>query len=127
MSLIWSSYYTESTPQATALFGSFWWRDVFKLFEKFCQLAIPEVHSGDTVLYWLDQWQILGSHIPLKDRFPCRFSFVIDDKLTVKEILALHSVGSNFHLPLSMQAYRELLQLEHILSPVNLEDQVKDF
>jgi hypothetical protein len=35
VSLIWTTYYSESVPYATKLCGSFWWRDVFKLVEDF--------------------------------------------------------------------------------------------
>ena len=55
VSLIWDTYYASS-PQSTQICGSFWWRDIMRLYPKFCKLAVPQVHAGDTVLFWLDRW-----------------------------------------------------------------------
>ena len=33
--LIWDSYYYQRVPHDTALCGSFWWRDICKLMDKF--------------------------------------------------------------------------------------------
>ena len=89
VNLIWDSYYHSSPPQVTQLCGSFWWRDVLKLYEKFVLLATPQVHAGDTVVFWLDRWQIDNRMIALKDRFPRLHSFAIDDTITVKDFFFL--------------------------------------
>lgn len=111
MKLIWDTYYAASPRQATEVCGPFWWRDVFKLFDKFCMLAAPEVHSGETVLFWLDKWKLQGRFLSMKDRFPRLHSYVVDDLLTVKATFELPSVTSNLHLPLSSEAHQELMQL----------------
>ena len=87
--LIWDSYYHSSAPQVTKLCGSFWWRDVLKLYEKFCLLATPQVHAGDTMVFWLERWQIDNRIIALKDRFPRLHSFAIDDTITVKDFFLI--------------------------------------
>ena len=88
--LIWDTYYGSSAPQATKACGSFWWRDVLKLYDKFCQLFVPKVHSGEPVLFWLDHWQLQGRNTPMKDRCPRLHSFVLDDMLTVKPSMIYH-------------------------------------
>ena len=64
VTLIWDTYYASSPPQSTQICGSFWWREVMRLYPKFCKLAVPQVHVGDTVLFWLDRWQ-LGNRVVL--------------------------------------------------------------
>ena len=56
--------------------------------KKFCLLATPQVHAGDTVVFWLDRWQIDNRIIALKDRFPRLHSFAIDDTVTVKDFFS---------------------------------------
>ena len=55
VSLIWDTYYAASPPQVTQSCGSFWWRDVLMLYDKFCKVAVPHVRSGDMVVFWLDR------------------------------------------------------------------------
>ena len=47
VSLIWDTYYASSPPQSTQNCGSFWWRDVMRLYPNFCKLAVPQVHVGE--------------------------------------------------------------------------------
>ena len=126
MNLICDSYYQSSAPQATHMCGSFWWRDVLKLYENFCKLAIPQVHAGDTVVFWLDKWEISGNLVILKDRFPRLHSFVIDDLATVKDFLELPNLTECFHLPLSLEAFQELDHLQSMLLPIELDPNSKD-
>ena len=90
VTLIWDTYYSDRVPHAVDQLGSFWWRDVFKLYDKFCQLSVPKVHSGEAVLFWLDHWQLQGRNTPMKDRFPRLYPFVLDDMLTVKASMIYH-------------------------------------
>ena len=115
VNLIWDSYYHSSPPQVTQLCGSFWWRDVLKLYDKFCWLATPQVHAGDTVVFWLDCWQIDNRMIALKDRFPRLHSFAIDDTITVKDFFSYQTAVEGFHLPFSSEAHLELTQLQNFL------------
>jgi phosphatidate phosphatase APP1 len=48
--LIWRSY-NNSTPQATSVSSSFWWKDIVKLCAKFKRLASCSIALGDTVLF----------------------------------------------------------------------------
>ena len=124
--LIWDSYYHSSPPQVTQLCGSFWGRDILKLYDKFCLFVTPQVHAGDTVVFWLDRWQIDNRVIALKDRFPRLHSFAIDDMISVKNFFDYQSMVEGFHLPFSSEAYLELSQLQALLQPISLDPNEKD-
>ncbi|XP_073355472.1 uncharacterized protein [Aegilops tauschii subsp. strangulata] len=61
-------------PHDTILCGSFWWRDICKLMDKFRAVTSVTVGRGDIVLFWSDHWEINNSCIPLQDRFPREFN-----------------------------------------------------
>ena len=113
-------------PQVTQNGGSFWWRAALKLYDKFCNLAVPQVRSGDTVIFWLDRWQFNNTTVNMRLQFPGLHSFVIDDTLTVKDILELPEPSDNLHLPLSVEAFEEFNQLQVFLNMVQLQEGVKD-
>ena len=77
----------KTVPQATAECGSFWWRDVCKLMDKFREFTCVQVNQGDTVLFWDDNWQLDNSMVPLKQRFARLFSFAIDSWARVKDYM----------------------------------------
>ena len=55
VNLIWSTYYANGeVPHATQEKGSFWWKDILKLCDKFRGVAACSVGDGSTVLFWLD-------------------------------------------------------------------------
>ena len=110
--LVWNAHYDDTPPHAKPPCGSFWWRDVMKLFDKFCKLAVPHARSGDSVVFWLDRWQFNKEVVIMQQRFPRLHSFVIDDTLTIKEVMELSNLTDNFHLPLSVEAFEEFNQLQ---------------
>ena len=112
VSLIWDSYYDNIVPQATVLTGSFWWRDVFKLNDAYRAIASVHINMGDTALFWHDAWHVAGSSLPLVRRLPRLFSFVIDDKVSVRDVLQTQDLFSMFYLPISQEAAAELTILE---------------
>ena len=59
--LIWDSYYAVSPPHATDQCGSFWWRDIMKLFDKFWSIARSITRSGSSILFWQDKWHLMGN------------------------------------------------------------------
>mgnify|MGYP000865977159 FL=1 len=97
-----------------------------RLYPNFCKLAVPQVHVGDTVLFWLDRWQLGNRAVLLHDCFPRLHSFVVDDAITVKEFMERPDVLDHFHLPLSQEAYSELTQLQALLPLINLDGESKD-
>ena len=55
--LIWDKHYrNDKLPNSTTPRGSFWWRDILKLLEKFKGMASVLVANGKTCLFWDDVW-----------------------------------------------------------------------
>ena len=102
--MIWDSYYDGVVPHATVLTGSFWWKYIIKLADTYRSIALVQVNMGDSALFWLDAWHVGGYSRPLSLRLPRLFSFVLDDKVSVREFLQTQDLYSIFHLPISEQA-----------------------
>ena len=94
--------------------------------DEYRSVAKPEVKRGDTVLFWSDEWNFEGSRTPLRDRFSRLFSFAKNSKISVRNMVSLQDRTVEFHLPLSVRAYDELVQLEGCLDQLILEDSDKD-
>lgn len=109
--LIWNTYYHESVPHATTLCGSFWWRDICKLMDKFRMVSSVQVNKGDSVLFWSDSWTLGVLNTPLDVRFQRLFSFAVDPLISANELFATENLTSLFHLPLSERAFLELQAL----------------
>jgi hypothetical protein len=70
--LSWSILYSNtSTPHARSPVGSFWWKDIIKLFPDFSSMATCNPNIGNTSLFWSDNW----NHPCIKDLFPHLFFF----------------------------------------------------
>jgi hypothetical protein len=54
-----SNYYPNGVPQATNLCGSFWWRDVMKLVDKYREICNATPGSGKIILFWNDKWSCI--------------------------------------------------------------------
>ena len=78
-----------------------------KLNEAFRLHCEVTINMGDSVLFCFDAWIFLGSYIPLRERFPRLFSFVIDDKVSVRDVLNTLDMSELFHLPLTPEAMEE--------------------
>ena len=65
------------------------------------------MHAGDTVIFWLDQWQLGNNAVLMQHLFPRLHSFVIDDTLTIKDMMELSDPTDKLHLPLSAEAFEE--------------------
>jgi len=124
--LIWNTYYHGRVPHATTFCGSFWWRDICKLMDKFRMVCTVHVHRGDTVLFWSDSWSLGDSSIPLDQRFARLFSFVIDPLISAAEVFDMSELTPLFHLPLSERAFGELQSLQSLLGNSNVNHQLND-
>ena len=104
VNMIWHSYYSHGQiPHATADKGSFWWKDLLHLCDKFRGVASCIIGDGSTVLFWLDVW---NGHY-LQEKLPRLFTFAKDQKISVADFLTAPDKAVHFHLPLSEQAYHE--------------------
>lgn len=117
--LVWDTYYHEVVPHATALCGSFWWRDIFKLAEKYCLIAKPLISDGKSVLFWKDIWAVASGSFSLASCFPRLFSYVIDSQTCVADILSSELISA-LHLPLSSEAFAEFNVMSQMLQNCQL-------
>jgi hypothetical protein len=47
--LIWDNYYRDRKLPDYRLQGSFWWRSILKLLDKFKGIAMVQIHDGSNV------------------------------------------------------------------------------
>jgi len=107
--LIWNSYYTGVVPHLACEVGSFWWTDIMRLHPFFRGIALCRPGVGDTISLWDDLWD---GKVPMQ-AYQRLYSFTNDMFISLQCALELEQLHSLFHLPLSPQAYAELLFLQH--------------
>lgn len=54
--LVWENYYSNGKLPGQQKMGSFWWRDIVKLLDKFKGIAKATAQNGTTILVWQDLW-----------------------------------------------------------------------
>ena len=108
VNLTWSKLYSNSQtpPQARCPVGSFWWKDLLKLFTPLKNLIKCDPSRGNTDLFWSGSW----SPLPLKEKYPHLFSFSKKPKCSIRYFLD-NELEANFSLPLSSQATEQLAML----------------
>jgi hypothetical protein len=122
VTFIWSSYYTEKVPHGARETGSFWWKDLLRLNTLYRGVATYVLGDGSTVSFWEDLW---SSHV-LADSFPRLFSFATNSQVSVQEVMQAPDLDSLFSLPLSLEAFLELQQLQPYLGEISYNADSKD-
>ncbi|TVU04883.1 hypothetical protein EJB05_48023, partial [Eragrostis curvula] len=119
---IWTRYYQNKVPHAAREMGSFWWKDILRLYAQYKEIAKCQIGMGDTVLFWGDQWseQIMAS------KYPQLFPFAKNRNISVKAVMENEELNNLFHLPLTAQAYQELQHLQVELETMEYNSQAKD-
>lgn len=71
--LTWNNLYNnqQTPPQVKSLSGSFWWKEILKLFDKYKSISVCIPNKGNTLVFWLDSW----TDSSMKLRFPQPFFF----------------------------------------------------
>ena len=123
--LIWNTYYHNRIPHATELCGSFWWKDICQLLDKFIAVSKCTFGDGITALFWLDIWRDNQQQL-LAHTYDRLFSFAKDSLISVHEVLHTEELLTLFHLPLSVEAFEELQMLRQLVMDVSAEDQSLD-
>lgn len=118
VSLVWESYYDSDTLLSQGRKGSFWWRDILKLLDKFKGMAKVNINNGKSCYLWLDMWD---DKVP-KQVFLELFSFAKSQTSTLAVAKRINPLSDLFHLPLSEQAYSQFLQLDSELQQLTLND-----
>jgi len=106
--LTWSKLYcsNQTPPQARSPVGSFWWKEVLKLFGAYNKLTECTPNWGNSDLFWSGNW----CSSALKDKYPQLFSFSRKPKCSIRFFLN-NEMEVNFRLPLSTQVARQLSDL----------------
>ena len=110
VNLLWESYYTTNPPQGKVE-GSFWWKAHLKLIPLFKEVAHSTVGTGETTLFWTDNWH----ENPLAHQYPELHSFVIDGQCSVAHMKQSLDIMQQFHTPLSSIAFQQLNDITPIL------------
>jgi hypothetical protein len=87
--------------------GSFWWRDILRLLEKFKGLATVTIDKGDTCFLWHDLCEGLV-HSQVLPEF---FSFAKAKNISVSKDKEVSDIGILLNLPISAEAFVQLLSL----------------
>ena len=114
--LIWEKHYQNDKLPNTARKGSFWWKDILKLLDKFKGLASVTISDGRTCLLWWDLWE--GQVCAQVN--PELFSFAKMKNVTLQRVLSPIAIDHLFHLPLSSEAYSQLLLLSERSDAIQL-------
>jgi hypothetical protein len=120
--LIWSLY-APGALHAQVSRGSFWWRDVFSLVGDYRSISKSQIGNGSSTLFWKDFWQC---EINLCDKFPRLFSYALNEDLTVADFAHSPDATSLFSLPLSVQAFEELEQVQQIMENLVIDPSTHD-
>lgn len=77
--LTWDKLYSNNNapPHAKRSIGSFWWKDIAKLMNKFLQMAQCQPSKGNSPMFWSDIW----SGLPLENKFPQLYSYTKKAKM----------------------------------------------
>lgn len=114
--LMWEKYYANGKLPNHVKKGSFWWKDVLKLLDKFKGMVSVSVADGASCLLWFDCWM----DQPLRLSCPELFSFVKKPFLSLKCAASSSSISNLFNLPLSTEAYAQFQLLENTLQSLQM-------
>jgi len=121
--LVWHAHYSNGDiPHATIDKGSFWWKDILKLCDLFRGIANCKIGNGSTVLFWSDLW----NDNVMQNNFPRLFTFAKNKKISVLQFLSNNNLESQFHLPLSEQAYQEYQTMQDYIQTIQVQQDTKD-
>jgi len=117
--LTWSKLYrnSQTPPHVRNQIGSFWWKHILKLSDKFRQMAIGNPNKGNSIMLWQDNW----NNPILKTLHPQLFSFARKPKCSIK-FFPESEINRMFFLPLSTQASVLQSLLQQNSWDANLED-----
>ena len=123
VNLIWDKHYrNDRLPNSTAPRGSFWWRDILKLLDKYKGMASVLVFNGKTCLFWDDVWNDQVRRI----QYPELHSFAKNKRTSMAQFLLNNSLEAQFHLPLSEQAFEEYQRLQDYIQAFQVQENTKD-
>ena len=94
--LIWDSYYQNKVPHLSPPRGSFWWKDILKLFDKFSEVAFCLSGKGSTVGLWGN----FNQQVSFAERFPNLYNYARNQNLSLKAAMSSENLLNLFRLPM---------------------------
>jgi hypothetical protein len=85
------------------------------LLDKFKEMALVSIESGASCLFWDDLW---FGQVP-KHVFPELYSFTKNPNMSLQTAKLSLSLIQTFHLPLSIEAHHQFIQLEQAVNNFN--------
>lgn len=119
VALVWECYYENGCLPSSTKKGSFWWRDILKLLDKFKGIAMVNVNNAKSCYLWSDLW---NNRVPMLT-YPELFSFAKSKSTILAEAVTMDNLLELFNLPLSQQAFQQLNQLQQDLQQLTINDQ----
>jgi hypothetical protein len=117
--LIWDKHYRNGkVPNINTPKGSFWWRDALKTLDKYKGMGSIYVENGKTCLLWDDLWH--GQVRKLQ--YPEFHSFAKNKSICLSKATESSGVVNLFNLPLSVEAFNQLQELQSELHNLELTD-----
>jgi hypothetical protein len=77
--ILWENYYKDGKLPNLQAKGSFWWRDILNLLNKYKGIVMVMIKDGATANMWQDMW---NGKIRM-DSYPELFSFATRTHITV--------------------------------------------
>jgi hypothetical protein len=112
VSLIWQKYYNGTVPHLAREKGSFWWKDILQLNVYFRGVAMCIPNHGNIVSFWED---LINGRVH-SEIFPHLLGFAKDPRISLWALRHSASLINCFRIPMSREAYNELLQLQNFLN-----------
>jgi hypothetical protein len=96
--------------------GSFWWKDILRVQVLFRGIARCVLGNGAIITFWEDLW----CDEVLSHKYPQLFYFARNEAISVQQFIQAHDLDTLFALPISPEAFVELLQLQDLLNQVEV-------
>jgi len=112
VNLIWQKYYSDVVPHLAKEKCSFWWKDILRLNVQFRGVAFCSPSKGDTISFWED---LINGKIH-SNLFPNLLVYAKDPNVSLWKLRQSANLIDCFRIPMSRQAYNELLELEQVLA-----------
>jgi hypothetical protein len=118
--LIWDKHYRNGKlPSSNKPKGSFRWRDVLKLFDKYKGMASVMIHDRQSSLLWKDLWNGQVREI----QFPELYSFAKNKSISLRKAFDSVNFHDLFNLPVSVEAYNQMQEFQLELSELVLSEE----
>lgn len=121
--LTWSKLYQNANtpPHDRSPSGSFWWKDVIKLFEKFKSFAVCHPNSGNSISFQKDS----QSGEILESKYPELYSYSLKTNCSLS-FYCSNETNRLFFLPLSIQASQQFSELQQTISNAEWDHNTHD-